>query len=187
MASYSTSDFRKGLKVQLDREPYLIIEMEFMKPGKGQAVYKCKFRNLISGRILDKNYRSGDSIEAADVTEQSVQYLYQDGTYFHFMDPESYEQIPYPIDRCKDIAPFMKEGSTATVVIFEEKVLDITIPNSVELAVAKTDPGLKGDTASGGSKPAELETGGVVNVPLFINEGEIIQIDTRTGEYMGRA
>ena len=186
MASYSTSDFRKGLKVQLDREPYLIIEMEFMKPGKGQAVYKCKFRNLISGRILDKNYRSGDSIEAADVTEQSVQYLYQDGTYFHFMDPESYEQYELTKEQIGDVAKWLVEEMVCEVVFWDGSAITVTPPAHVELKVAYTEPGAKGNSTGNVQKPATLHTGAEIMVPTFINLDDVVRIDTRTGEYVER-
>ena len=183
----SGSDLKNGMTIIYHGEPCRVEYFQHVKPGKGSAFTRTKLKSLATGSVLEYTFKAREDIQTAQIERRDMEFLYRDNSDMYFMDPESYEQIPFPISRCKDIAPFMKEGSTATVVIFEEKVLDITIPNSVELVVAKTDPGLKGDTASGGSKPAELETGGVVNVPLFINEGEIIQVDTRTGEYMGRA
>ena len=181
------SDLKNGMTILYNGEPCRVEYFQHVKPGKGSAFTRTKLKSLASGAVLEYTFKSREDIQTAQIKRKDMEFLYRDNSDLYFMDPETFEQIPYPINRCKDIAPFMKEGSTATLVIFEEKVLDITIPNFVELAVAKTDPGLKGDTAAGGSKPAELETGGVVNVPLFISEGEVIQIDTRTGEYLGRA
>ena len=181
------SDLRNGMTIIYNGEPCRVEYFQHVKPGKGSAFTRTKLKSLATGSVLEYTFKAREDIKTALIERKEMEYLYRDNSDLYFMDPETYEQIPFPIDRCKDIAPFMKEGSHVTVVIFEEKVLDITIPNFVELVVAKTDPGLKGDTASGGSKPAELETGGVVNVPLFINEGDLVQIDTRTGEYLGRA
>lgn len=186
MASYNTSDFRKGLKVQLENEPYLIIDMEFMKPGKGQAVYKCKFRNLLTGRVLDKNYRSGDSVEAADVSEASVQYLYKDGTHWHFMDPESYEQYELTKDQIGDVAQFLIDEAKCDVVFWNGSAISVTPPAHVDLTVTYTEPGARGNSTGNVLKPATLHTGAEINVPIFINVDDVVRIDTRTGEYVER-
>ena len=186
MASYSTSDFRKGLKVQLDGEPYLMIDMEFMKPGKGQAVYRAKLRNLLNGRILDRNYRSGESIESADVQEGTVQYLYQDGTHFHFMDPESFEQFELSAEQIGEVAKWLIEEMTVDVVFWNGSAITVTPPFHVELKVTYTEPGAKGNSSGNVQKPATVQTGAEINVPTFINVDDIVRIDTRTGEYIER-
>ncbi len=186
MATYNTSDFRKGLKVQLDGEPYLMIEMEFMKPGKGQAVYRAKLKNLISGRILDRSYRSGETLEATDIEERSVQYLYQDGTYFHFMDPESFEQYELTHEQIGDIAKWLVEEMAVEVVFWNGSEISVTPPFHVELKVTYTEPGAKGNSTGNVQKPATVQTGAEISVPTFINVDDIIRIDTRTGDYIER-
>lgn len=187
MATYNTNEFRSGLKIMLDGDPYNILESEFVKPGKGQAFYKIRIKNLRSGRVLDKTYRSGETVEAADVHETDMQYLYHDGTNWHFMNPETYEQYEAGEAVMEDAAPWIKEQDVCQVTLWNKQPLSVTPPNFVELEVTRTDPGVRGDTSSGGSKPATLETGAVVKVPLFISEGEVLKIDTRTGEYVSRA
>lgn len=186
MASYSTSDFRKGLKVQLDGEPYLMIEMEFMKPGKGQAVYRAKLRNLISGRILDRSYRSGDRLDAADIEERSVQYLYRDGTHYHFMDPESYEQFELNNEQIGDVSKWLVEEMVCDVVFWNDSAITVTAPPHVELKITYTEPGAKGNSTGNVQKPATVQTGAELMVPTFINLDDVIRIDTRTGEYVER-
>lgn len=186
MASYSTSDFRKGLKVQLDGEPYLMIEMEFMKPGKGQAVYRAKLRGLVSGRILDRSYRSGESLEAADIDEGNCQYLYQDGTSFHFMDPESFEQYELSREQVGDVAKWLVEEMMVDVVFWNGSPISITPPPHVEMKVTYTEPGAKGNSTGNVQKPATLQTGAEISVPNFINLDDVVRIDTRTGEYIER-
>ena len=181
MATYTTSDFRKGLKVQLDGEPYLMIDMEFMKPGKGQAVYRAKLRNLISGRILDRSYRSGESLEAADIEEGTVQYLYQDGTHFHFMDPDSFEQYALTHDQLSDVSKWLVEEMECEVVFWNGSAITITPPLHVELKVTYTEPGARGNSTGNVLKPATVQTGAEINVPNFINLDDIVRIDTRTG------
>lgn len=186
MAKYNTSEFRGGLKVMLDGDPCSIINNEFVKPGKGQAFNRVKLRNLKTGRVLEKTFKSGESLEAADVVEMDMQYLYNDGSHWHFMDPKSFEQITAGGAAVGDSKQWLKEQDTCIVTLYNGAPLSIEAPTFVTLKITNTDPGLKGDTAQGGSKPATLETGSVVRVPLFVNEGEIIKIDTRTGEYVSR-
>lgn len=186
MAKYSTNEFRSGLKVMLDNDPCSIIENEFVKPGKGQAFNRVKLRNLKTGRVLEKTFKSGESLEAADVMETDMQYLYDDGEAFHFMHPTSFDQYAISHTVVGDNKNWLKEQDNYVVTTFNDQPISVEPPNFVELKVTETDPGLKGDTAQGGSKPATLETGAMVRVPLFINEGEVLKIDTRTGEYVSR-
>lgn len=187
MARYSTSEFRSGLKLMIDGDPCAIVENEFVKPGKGQAFNRVKIRNLKTGRVIDRTYKSGESVEAADVMESEMQYLYTDGEFWYFMDPESFEQMGADAIAMGDTVKWLKEQDTYTVTLWNGSPLSIAPPNFVLLKVAETDPGLRGDTSSGGGKPATLETGAVVRVPLFINEGELLKVDTRTAEYVSRA
>ena len=186
MAMYSTNEFKSGLKVMIDGDPCAIIENEFVKPGKGQAFNRVKLRNLKTGRVLEKTYKSGESVEGADVVDVSMQYLYNDGEMWHFMDPNSYEQVAADANALSDAAQWLKGEEMCEVTLWNGSPLTISAPNFVTLEITETDPGVRGDTASGGNKPATLETGAVVKVPLFIEQGEVIKIDTRTGEYVGR-
>ncbi len=186
MASYSTNEFRGGLKIMIDGEPCAIVENEFVKPGKGQAFNRVKIRNLKTGRVLDKTFKSGDSVEAADVMDTDMQYLYSDGEFWHFMDPDSYEQQAADAATVGDAHQWLKAQDSCEVTLYNGTPISVTPPNFVELEITETDPGLKGDTAQGGTKPATLETGAVVKVPLFIEIGEVVKVDTRTGEYMSR-
>ena len=187
MATYQTNEFRSGLKILIDGNPMNIIENTFVKPGKGQAFSRVKMRNLKTGRVIEKTFKSGESVEAADVTEMEVQYLYEDGSFWHFMDPKSYEQYAAEEPAIMDQKQWLKAEETYTLVLWNEAPLSLTPPNFLNLKVTDTDPGVKGDTATGGSKPATLETGAVVKVPLFIQVGEILKVDTRTCEYVSRA
>ncbi len=187
MASYSTNEFKRGLKVMLDSDPAVIIENEFVKPGKGQAFNRVKLRNLKSGRVIERTFKSGESIEAADVVETEMQYLYNDGEAWHFMDPESYEQFAADETAVADARQWLKEQDLCTVTLWNGVPLSVAPPNHVVLEVTSTEPGIRGDTATGGNKPATLETGAVVQVPLFVNEGDLIKVDTRSGEYLARA
>jgi elongation factor P len=186
MASYSTNEFRSGLKIILDGDPYSIVENEFVKPGKGQAFNRVRIRNLKTGRVLERNFKSGDSVEAADVVEAEMQYLYSDGDFWHFMLPDTFEQFTAGKEAMGDSAQWLKDGVACNVMLWNGAPLVINAPAHVELKIVETDPGVRGDTATGGQKPAKLETGAVVRVPLFINEGETIRVDTRTGEYLSR-
>ncbi len=187
MATYSTSEMKSGLKVMVDGEPCSILENEGVKPGKGQAFNRVKVKFLRTGRVLEKTYRSGDSLESADVVDCDMQYLYCDGEYWHFMEPQSFEQYQADKTVVGDAALWMKEQDTCIVTLYNGSPLVVTPPNHVIMEVVETDPGLRGDTATGGTKPAKLATGAVVKVPLFMNVGDVIKIDTRTGEYLGRA
>lgn len=187
MANYSTNEFRPGLKVMLDGDPCSVLENEFVKPGKGQAFNRVKLRNLASGRVWERTFKSGESLEAADVMDHDMEYLYNDGEFWHFMDPNNYEQVQADEKAVGDAKQWLKEQDTCTVTLYNGAPLAVTPPNFVELEVVETDPGLKGDTAQGGSKPATLSTGAVVKVPLFIEIGEVLRVDTRSGEYQNRA
>ncbi len=187
MARYSTNEFRSGLKVLLEGDPCNIVENEFVKPGKGQAFNRVKFRNLISGRIWERTFKSGESIEAADVQETDMQYLYTDGEFWHFMKTDgSFEQIEASEQTIGDARDWLKEEDVCAVTLWNDNPISVQPSNFVELEVAETDPGLKGDTATGGTKPATLSTGAVIKVPLFISVGDVLRIDTRSGEYQNR-
>lgn len=187
MATYSTNEFKSGLKIMLEGDPCTIVENEFVKPGKGQAFNRVKFRNLKTGRVLEKTFRSGESVEGADVVEIDLEYSYSDGQFYYFMHPETYEQYSADSNAMGEALKWLKGQETCTVTLWNGEPLLVTAPNFVVLAVTETDPGLRGDTSSGGSKPATLETGAIVRVPLFISEGDLLKIDTRTGEYLSRA
>lgn len=187
MAFFSTNEFKSGLKVMLDNDPCSIVENEYVKPGKGQAFNRVKLRNLKTGRVLEKTFKSGDTLEGADVIDTEMQYLYQDGEFFHFMMPETFEQHAANLDIVGDAGKWLKGQEMCTVTLWNGTPLAVTPPNFVILSVVETDPGVRGDTSSGGSKPATLETGAVVRVPLFVNIGDLLKVDTRTGEYLSRA
>jgi elongation factor P len=170
----------------LEGDPCSIIDNEFVKPGKGQAFNRVKLRNLKSGRVWERTFKSGESLEAADVMDRSLEYLYNDGEFWHFMDPDSFEQYQADSNAVGESSRWLKEQDRCEVTLYNDAPLAVTPPNFVELEIVETDPGLKGDTAQGGSKPAKLATGAVVKVPLFLNQGDVVRIDTRTGEYVGR-
>ncbi|WP_101758923.1 elongation factor P [Oceanicoccus sp. KOV_DT_Chl] len=187
MATYSTNEFKNGLKLMLEGDPCTIVENEFVRPGKGQAFSRVKFRNLRTGRIWERSLKSGETLEGADVLEVDMEFLYSDGEFWHFMDPVTYDQHQADANAVGEEAKWLKEQDSCVVTLYNGAPLTIAVPNFVDLEVAETDPGLKGDTAQGGSKPATLQTGAVVRVPLFIETGEVLKIDTRTGEYVSRA
>ena len=187
MASYSTSEFKSGLKVMLDGDPCSIVENEFVKPGKGQAFNRVRLRNLKSGRVWERTFKSGESLEGADVVDRDMEYLYNDGEFYHFMEPESFEQHQADANAVGDAAQWLKEQDVCVVTLYNGTPLAVVPPNHVELEIVETDPGIRGDTAQGGTKPATLSTGAVVKVPLFLSQGEVVRVDTRTGEYLGRA
>jgi elongation factor P len=187
MANYSTNEFRGGLKVMLDGDPCSILENEFVKPGKGQAFNRVRLRNLKTGRVWERTFKSGDTLEGADVTDRNMEYLYNDGEFFHFMEPDTFEQFAADKATVGDAAQWLKEQDVCIVTLYNGAPLAVTPPNHVELEIVQTDPGLKGDTAQGGTKPATLSTGAVVKVPLFLSQGEVVRVDTRTGEYLSRA
>jgi elongation factor P len=186
MANYSTNEFRSGLKLMLDGDPCSILENEFVKPGKGQAFSRVKLRNLKTGRVIEKTFKSGESLEGADVLDMDMQYLYEDGEFWYFMEPNTFEQHQASESAVGDAVKWLSEKDICVVTLYNGAPLSVVPPNHVELSIAQTDPGLRGDTAQGGSKPAKLVTGAVVKVPLFLEEGEVIKVDTRTGEYQGR-
>ncbi|MFM2484851.1 elongation factor P [Celerinatantimonas yamalensis] len=186
MATYSTNEFRSGLKIMLDGEPCSILENEFVKPGKGQAFSRVKIRRLLSGKVLEKTFKSGDTVEGADVMDMEMAYLYNDGEFWHFMDNATFEQISADAKAVGDNAKWLVEQDISTITTWNESPIAVTPPNFVELEVTETDPGLKGDTAGTGGKPATLSTGAVVRVPLFIQIGEVIKVDTRSSEYVSR-
>ena len=182
----STAEFRKGLKIELDGQPYNIVEFQHVKPGKGGAFVRTKLKHLRLGRVVDRTFRAGEKVGLVDYEQRSMQYLYKDDN-FHFMNLETYEQIALDPDVVGEAANWLKETMEVDVFIINGEPAGLDVPNFVELEVVKTDPGVRGDTASGGSKPATLETGAVVQVPLFIDQGEILRIDTRSGAYIERA
>lgn len=187
MASLGMNDIRGGAKIMLDGEPCTVIDVDLVKPGKGQAFTRIKYRNYITGKVLEKTFKASDSAEAADVMETDLQYLYNDGEFWYFMDEKSFEQSQADKNAVGDSAQWLKEQDSAKVTLWNGQPILVETANFVELTITETDPGLKGDTAQGGSKPATLETGAVVKVPLFLDQGEVIRVDTRTGEYVGRA
>ena len=186
MAMVSTNEFKNGIKVILDGDPCSIMENEYVKPGKGQAFNRVKLRNLKTGRVLEKTFKSGDTLETADAQDVELQYLYNDGELWHFMSPTSYEQYTINKNIVGDSIKSLKEQDICVVTLWNNSAMAVIPPTFVILKVMETDPGLRGDTATGGSKSATLETGAVVKVPLFINVGDLLKIDTRTGEYISR-
>lgn len=187
MSTFSTNEFKSGLKVMLDNDPCAIFSNEYVKPGKGQAFNRVKLRNLKTGRVIERTFKSGDTLEGADVVDIEVQYLYYDGEFWHFMNQENYEQYAADAKAMGEASQWMKGQEVCTITLWNGAPLTVNAPNFVVLEISDTDPGVRGDTATGGSKPATLETGAVVKVPLFIERGEKIRVDTRTGEYMSRA
>lgn len=188
MSEVQTTDFRKGLKVEVEGKPYIIIKCDFTNPGKGSAFYKVKMKNLENGNMLERTYKSGvaTGVMKPDLLEREVEYMYADTEGFNFMDQSNFESIHVNTDQCGDAALYLQEGIKLFVLYYNGKPISIELPNFVELRVTETDPGLKGDTAQGGMKKAKMETGLQINVPLFITEGEVLRIDTRTGEYVER-
>ena len=186
MATYSTSDFRKGLKVQIDGEPYLVIDSSFRKPGKGNAIYTLRMRNLVRGTILDRNYKGGESIEAADVEEIESQFLYRQGDNYVFMNTENYEQYELTTEQVGDDWRFLKDSTLCQMVLYENNPITITPPNHIVLKVEYCEPGAKGNTATNVTKPVKVETGAEIQCPAFVEIGELIRVDTRTGEYIER-
>lgn len=186
MSMVSTNEFRSGLKILLDGQPYNVLENEFVKPGKGQAFNRVKIRNLTSGRVLEKTFKSGDTVPVADVVEVNMSYLYKEDEFWVFMDSETFEQIHVNKTALGDTVLWLKEQDVCIITLFNGEPLSVQPPNFVELEVVQTDPGLKGDTSSGGTKPATVSTSAVVKVPLFVQIGDCIKIDTREGTYVSR-
>ncbi len=183
---YSTADFRKGLKIELEGKPYIIVDFLHVKPGKGGAFVRTKLKSLVTGAVIERTFRSGEKVDRPSLEEKHMQYLYRDSDGFHFMDTDTYDQVYITADQVGDSASFLSEGLDLTVLYHDNTPISLELPTFVMLPIASTEPGVKGDTASGGTKPARLSTGLVVQVPLFINEGDLLKIDTRTGEYIER-
>jgi elongation factor P len=183
---YSTADFRNGLKIEIDGEPWIIVEFQHVKPGKGGAFVRTKMKNLRTGAVLDKTFRSGEKVGKPDLDEREMQYLYASEGQYCFMDANDYEQIFLTEEQLGDNRSYLQENVQAKILFFNGRPIGVELPNFVVLRVDETDPGFKGDTASGGSKPAKLETGLVVKVPFYLEEGELIRVDTRTGEFIER-
>lgn len=181
-----TSEFRKGMKIEIDGEPFEIIDFQHVKPGKGSAFVRTSIRSLVSGRTLQPTLKSGDKVDRPDIEEKEMQYLYAQGNDYHFMDSKTYEQTYLSEAQLGESKNFLKENITASILFYNGKAIGVTLPNSVELKVVECDPGVRGDTVSGATKPAKLETGYTLNVPLFINEGDVLKIDTRDGKYLTR-
>jgi elongation factor P len=183
---YTTSDFRNGLKIEYENEPYIIVEFQHVKPGKGTAFTRTKIKNLITGRTIDPTFRSGDKVDKPDIEEKEMEYLYKDDDHFYFMDTTNYEQMPINAENVGDTAKWLKENTLCKIVIYKGKPIAIDPPTFVDLLITYCEPGVRGDTATGSNKPATVETGAIVQVPLFVNEGERVRIDTRTGNYVER-
>ena len=181
----STAEFKKGLRIVFDGQPYAIVDFQHVKPGKGGAFVRTKLKHMRAGRVNDNTFRSGEKVALVDFEEKHMQFLYRDDRY-HFMDTETYDQLSLSADEVGDARDYLKENTEIDMLYIDGAPAAIELPNFVELAIARTDPGVRGDTAQGGSKPATLETGAVVQVPLFLNEGDVIKVDTRTDEYLGR-
>ncbi|MGH8146746.1 MAG: elongation factor P [Rhodanobacteraceae bacterium] len=186
MASYGLNDVKNGLKIIVDGDPYVIVGADFIKPGKGQAFTRIKIRNLKNGRTTEKTMKATDGVEGADVVDTDMQYLYNDGEFWHFMDPANFEQHTADKNAVGEAAQWLKGEEGCIVTFWNGVPLSVAPPNFVELKIVETDPGLRGDTSGGGGKPAKLETGATVRVPLFVNQDEVIRVDTRTGEYVSR-
>jgi len=181
-----TSQFKNGVKIELGGEPFVIVYFQHVKPGKGGAFVRTKVKNLKNGKVLDRRFRAGEKVDEAAVEDKRMQYLYQDGDQLVFMDGETYDQFHFSLEQVGDAKQYLKESLEVDVLFWKGQPIDIDLPAFVEVAVTQSDPGLKGDTSSGATKPATLETGAVVQVPLFIKEGEVIRVDTRTGQYVER-
>ncbi len=183
---YNVSDLRKGLKIEIDGEPFEVTDFDFCKPGKGQALYRCKLKSMITGYTMDRTYRSDERFEKPDLIEREMQFSYCDGDEFVFMDPESYEQHHLPASLLGDKKFFLSENAECSILFFRDKPIEVTLPFHVEQKIVQADPGARGDTATNVTKPAKLESGYEVQVPIFVNQGDIIRIDTRTGAYVER-
>jgi elongation factor P len=183
----STNDFRTGLTIELDGDAYQVVDFQHVKPGKGSAFVRSKLKNLRTGAVIERTFNAGERVAQARVERREMQYLYQNGAEYIFMDTESFEQLGLSADQLGDGTKYLKENMLCYVMLYNGQAIGVELPNSVERAITETDPGLKGDTAAGGTKPATLETGAVVRVPLFLNTGDRIMVDTRTGQYLGRA
>lgn len=182
----STNDFRTGLTIELEGDVWQVVEFLHVKPGKGSPFVRSKLKNLRTGAVIERTFNAGEKVPRAHLDRREMQYLYNDGANYYFMDTESYDQVPVPVDTLGDAVKYLKDDMNLFLLFYREKIIGIDLPNTVELKVVETTPGIRGDTATGGSKPATLETGLVVQVPLFVEEGDVIQVDTRTGQYLKR-
>ncbi len=185
-STYDTTDFRKNLKIEIDGEPWVIVSAQHVKPGKGVAFVKTRMKNLLTGRVLERNFRSGDKVGVPDLKDRDMQYLYSDGESWVFMDQSNYEQVNLREEAVEEVLPYLLDNLDVKILFFQGKAISIDLPTFVVLEVVQTEPGFKGDTAQGASKPATLQTGAVINVPLYISEGEKVKVDTRTGEFSER-
>jgi elongation factor P len=183
---YQTSDFRNGLKVEMDGQPFIMVYFQFVKPGKGTAFTRTKLKNMLTGSVIERTFRTGESLEAADVEEHTMQYLYNDGEYHHFMNSETFEQVQVLSASIADEARFLTENLEVQVLFYKGRPVSVTLPNFIESEVVYCEPGARGNTAQGATKPVTLACGASIQVPLFVSEGEVLKIDTRTGEYVGR-
>jgi len=183
---FESGDLRKGKKLEIDGEPYVVVQFAFVKPGKGQALYKCKLKNMVTGVQFDRTFRSGEKFGEADLEEVEMEYLYAEGNQYCFMNTSNYEQEYLSEEQVAEAIDFLKENTVCSILMFSGRPIGISLPNFINLRIQKADPWVKGDTASGDSKPATLETGYVLNVPPFIEEGQLIKIDTRSGQYVER-
>jgi elongation factor P len=181
----STAEFKKGLKIQFDGAPYTIVDFQHVKPGKGGAFVRTKLKHMRLGRVIDNTFRAGEKVDLVDFEEKRMQFLYKDDRY-HFMDLDTYDQISLSAEEVGEARDFLKENTEVEILFIEDSPVTVELPNFFEIRIAKTVPGIRGDTASGGSKPATLETGAVIQVPLFLNEGDVVKVDTRSGDYLGR-
>jgi elongation factor P len=186
ISMYSTADFRTGLKIELEGKPFTIIEFLHVKPGKGGAFVRTKLKNMLTGQVLEKTFRAGEKVAPPNIQEKEMQYLYHDKGQYCFMDTETFDQVFLTAEQLRDNRLFLKENTNVKALIYNEEVVDIELPNFVELMVAQTEPGIKGNTVTGGTKPATMESGGVIQVPLFVNIGDTVRIDTRTKQYLER-
>ncbi len=183
---YETNEFRKGLRIEIDDHPYIIVDNQFVKPGKGQAFSRVKFKSLLTGNVLDRTFKSGEKVKKADIVEQSMQFLYSVEEVYHFMDNETYDQIEMQKDQIEDNWKWLQENMVVDILVYKGQPVSITVPNFTVLEIVHCEPGMKGDTATSATKPATVSTGAIVNVPLFVNQDEMIKIDTRTSEYVER-
>jgi elongation factor P len=183
---YDTSDIRKGLKIMMDGAPFTVVEFQFVKPGKGAAFTRTKVKNLLTGAVLERNFRSGEKFEPANVETKTMQYLYKDSDSFVFMDTSTYDQVQIPESTIGDSSDYMPENINVEVLFFQDRAVGVTLPNFIEQAIVETEPGFRGDTATGSTKPGKISTGATINVPLFISVGDVVKIDTRTGDYIER-
>ena len=183
---YDTSDFRNGLKILVDRAPYQMVYFQFVKPGKGTAFTRTKLKNMITGSVIERTYRTGEKVEAAEIEEANMQFLYEDGEFHHFMNTEDYSQVQIPSDAIESEAKFLTENLTVDILFFEGKAISVGLPNFIESKITYCEPAVRGDTATNVTKPATLETGAIVQVPLFINDGDTVKVDTRSGTYLER-